>query len=401
ALQSRRLPATGGQGLTVTADGAQTTVLFRDPASPQVRGGGFASDAEVLAFTMEGDGHRALLIGGTRITLTHGQAGQTVVAASAPVSLAARGRGPLTVLNCVSGAAVTLALYYQGQPAVLLDGKTHPARYDATTNLLSIEVPAGDHELAIGDGAANLVSHALPPLAVTIDGQPQPLEGYARRTADGLEPVHWGLVELPRADRYRLEVGGQPRRVVVDQTTLAAGAEQWLEAGRHWLMITGPVAALQLTGLGSAAKPAAQLPAGFKPAADSLVIDADPVTAESEVKGKVIDKVGALGGKAHCNWDTPGQWAEWEFAVPRAGRYQLLIRACGDDGEVVRALLLDGQPLALLRLAPTGGWSRESDDWRYSEVPEAVNLTAGRHRLRLEQVGGSLNLDSLVWQPRP
>jgi len=59
----------------------------------------------------------------------------------------------------------------------------------------------------------------------------------------------------------------------------------------------------------------------------------------------------------------------------------------------------------LVRFAATGGWCRTADDWRYFRVlgadgqPVRFHLAAGKHRLRLEHFGGSMNIDLLAWQP--
>ena len=122
-----------------------------------------------------------------------------------------------------------------------------------------------------------------------------------------------------------------------------------------------------------------------------------------------MKKVGASGGIAHCCWDTEGQWAEWQFEIPEAGDYQLLIRGASVHDEIVRELVLDGKPLtravSVIRLEGTGGWCRSTDDWRYFLVatqdgtPLRVAIDAGQHSLRMTQLGGSMNVDCLVWEP--
>jgi hypothetical protein len=109
-------------------------------------------------------------------------------------------------------------------------------------------------------------------------------------------------------------------------------------------------------------------------------------------------------------WDTPGQWAEWTVQVLREGDYRLLIRGCSEQAKVLRSLDVDsGRPGAVsagVEMSGTGGWSRISDDWRYFVVnkdgqPLRLHLTAGEHRLRLESVGGSMNLDLFALEPLP
>jgi len=153
------------------------------------------------------------------------------------------------------------------------------------------------------------------------------------------------------------------------------------------------------------------LPTDYSPPEASIVIEAEKPSAEGEVKALIVEKVAASGGLAHCSWDTDGQWAEWEFAVPRPGTYRLLIRGASEYDYIVRAVKLDGEPLAgslgAARFSGTGGWCRTANDWRYFVLtgadgkPLSVPLSEGTHRLRLQRIGGSMNIDCLVWEASP
>lgn len=94
--------------------------------------------------------------------------------------------------------------------------------------------------------------------------------------------------------------------------------------------------------------------------------------------------------------------------MPAPGTYRLLIRGCSEQTQIVRGVMLDGKPLtpaAIVQLGATGGWARTTNDWRYFLVcgpdgqPAGIKLTAGEHRLRLERLTGSMNLDLLAWEP--
>ena len=139
------------------------------------------------------------------------------------------------------------------------------------------------------------------------------------------------------------------------------------------------------------------------------MIEAEEASAEGMIRGKLMKKVGASGGIAHCCWDTEGQWAEWAFNVPAAGEYELLIRPASVYATILRELTLDGNPLSsqvsVVRLRGTGGWCRTTDDWRYFAVmdsrgkPAQIQLSSGKHTLRMAQLGSSMNVDLFAWQP--
>jgi hypothetical protein len=166
----------------------------------------------------------------------------------------------------------------------------------------------------------------------------------------------------------------------------------------------------QLTIKGQGAVPVAaeMLPKEFKPPEGCLIVEAEKPSAEGEVKGKIVEKVGASGGLAHCNWDKDGQWAEWKFKVTKAGEYEVLIRGAGEDNLVFREVSLDGRPLSpgvrVVQLAATGGWCRTQDDWRYFRLtlpgrgPLRIALSEGEHTLRLQRIGGSMNIDLFAFQ---
>ena len=256
---------------------------------------------------------------------------------------------------------------------------------------------------------------------VRVNGTRSALEGYERQLPDEALRTWWGQVELPRADRYGIMLEGwtgeaAPRlRIDKRQVELAAGPKPrctlWLREGPHVLSLAGngTLEGVTLAGQGLKIAPAKMLPKSFQPSKGSILAEAEKPSAEGEVKGRVMGKVGASGGVAHCVWDTEGQWAEWQFAVPAAGDYELLVRGASAHDEILREITLDGEPLSpavgVVRFAGTGGWCRTTNDWRHFRVADAkgtparIHLAAGTHTLRMVQLGGSMNVDCFVWQP--
>ena len=253
-----------------------------------------------------------------------------------------------------------------------------------------------------------------------VNGKQATLAGYQTRLPNEVLRHWWGAVELPRSDRYRiaLDAGAGPApRVRVGKREVTFGrsgkssANMWLIEGAYPVTISGKgqLKGLRFDGIGVKTAAAVALPVGYKPAAGSLVVEAEKPSAEGKVKGIRMKKVAASRGIAHCCWDTEGQWAEWKFSVPRAGDYMLLVRGASVHDAILRAITLDGRPLApgaeVSRFASTGGWCRTSNDWRYFRVADAagepvrVRLAPGKHTLRMEQLGGSMNVDLFAWRP--
>ena len=259
------------------------------------------------------------------------------------------------------------------------------------------------------------------------------LQGYQRRLPDYMLRYWWGQIELPRRDRYQIAIDGwpgkAPPRVRLDKRTVELGAGRaaavWLAEGPHTLSMAGKATldvrkvetngrgptpfSVTFTGQGVRLVPTKMLPERFAPTKGSVIVEAERTSAEGKIKGKLADKVGASGGKAHCCWDTQGQWAEWQFDIAAAGDYELLIRGASVHSMILRELGLDGRPLlpgvGVIRLTKTGGWCRTTDDWRYFLVVDAsgraarIHLEAGKHALRMAQLGGSMNVDLFAWQP--
>lgn len=398
-LQATPLKVRDGVGAVFTGGEVTRGVLqSRSAESGRTVSDAMTTDAAVAGLIERRQGGAWFALGGTGLT-----AGRVeLLRASAPVDIAVE-RAPggfLADVRCAAEVKLSLPVEGGAKP-VLLDGREQAVK--VTGGRLEVVVPAGAHELIYPATLADRRGHPLPPLPVTIGERRQELAGYARRTAGGHEVAWWGPVEIAQADRYRLVVRPEPAPgVVVDGRAVDPGQGLWLTAGRHSVLLHGGrPESLALTPEHSDAVAAEMLPRGWQPPAGAALREAEKPAAEGAVKGRVVDKVAASGGQAHCVWDTDGQWAEWSFELPRAGSWRLLVRGAGDDGRVLRGLSLDGNPLpgaGVLALQPTGGWCRDQDDWRWFRTPP-VTLTAGRHVLRMERLGGSMNLDQIGWAP--
>jgi hypothetical protein len=245
-----------------------------------------------------------------------------------------------------------------------------------------------------------------------------PMQGLRRPLPDGDVSVWWATLDVPQARRCDVEVvgwsGWRPPHLRLGGTA-STGV-------RHDLSVRQGQSCLTLTGKGTFDRlvlrnrlarslDARRLPADLAALPGDILIEAERPAAESERKGKAMEKVAASGGQAYCQIDGPVQWVEWAFGVPAAGTYALLLRGAGESPEVLRELSLDGQGFPAgrvgVRMPATGGWCRTTNDWAWFEVtgadgkPATAALAAGPHVLRLEFVQGSQNVDALVLRPVP
>jgi len=252
--------------------------------------------------------------------------------------------------------------------------------------------------------------------SLVLDDQAMPMQGLRRPLPDGDLSVWWATLDLPQARRCELEVvgwsGRRPPHVRVGGAALAgARHEVPVRQGQSCLTITGrgTFERVVLRNRLTQSLDARRLAADLAPAPGDILIEAERPAAESERKGKAMEKVAASGGQAYCQIDGPVQWVEWAFEVPAAGAYGLLLRGAGEAPDVLRELTLDGQGFPAgrvgVRMPATGGWCRTTNDWAWFEVmgadgqPATAALSAGRHVLRLEFIQGSQNVDALVLRP--
>lgn len=254
--------------------------------------------------------------------------------------------------------------------------------------------------------------------ALLLDGQPFAMQGLRRPLPGGGTSVWWATLELPEPRRCDLELEGwsgprPPNVRLGGSTRTGLRQEVTLREGRSCVTVTGEGTfdRLVLRSRVTQVLDARRLAEAPVPGPRDVLVEGERPSAESERKGRVMEKVAASGGLAYCQIDGPVQWAEWSFDIPEAGAYGLLIRGCSEHPEAVRELRLDGQWFPAertgVRMAGTGGWSRTADDWAWFEVmgaggeSAAAVLTAGPHVLRLEYVRGSQNVDALLLRRVP
>lgn len=242
------------------------------------------------------------------------------------------------------------------------------------------------------------------------------LEGRRHALPDGDIGVWWA--NLPAGTRRRCDLrvvgwtGTRPPRVRLGGRVIAGAEEEVVFGpGESCLTVTGSgdFERIELRSRTYHTVDAAEMPKTVSIESGDIAIETDHPTAESERKGRIMEKVAATGGTAYCCIDGPMQWAEWSFKTKAEGDYQLLIRGASEHALVTREFRLDGLPFpaegVAVRMPGTGGWCRQADDWGWYRVqnaggqPAVVHLSPGDHVLRMDFVDGSQNVDVFVLRP--
>jgi hypothetical protein len=123
-------------------------------------------------------------------------------------------------------------------------------------------------------------------------------------------------------------------------------------------------------------------------------------TIASQTGGEVqvrTDKPG-VRGKAISHWDDKGHAISWDVNVPKAGKYQLVVRYCTPKS-TKRALSLNGQDKGTITFSSSGGFGTSAYEWEHNTFGP-YTLPAGKATIRLENTDGQgLNLDYLALVP--
>ncbi len=145
----------------------------------------------------------------------------------------------------------------------------------------------------------------------------------------------------------------------------------------------------------------------------SVIMEAENFSSQGLGNVEITQRLGSMGNMI-TKWEASfGHWLEWTFDIPEAGAYYIILRYCTGSEKAWRELRLDGQipteSCERLVLPHTGGFSTSSDNWRYfrvparpegasSDPPAVFALSAGKHVLRLTNLGGGLGLDQIILQ---
>jgi len=113
---------------------------------------------------------------------------------------------------------------------------------------------------------------------------------------------------------------------------------------------------------------------------------------------KFYEPVNASGNRAFHYWIRPvGAWLEWDLDIPEDGRYLIVARYTTNFPNARRKLLLEGRSpgpaYESIDFPRTGGWATSTDDWALKKLGPPLELEAGKHRLRMINLGDGVNID--------
>lgn len=106
--------------------------------------------------------------------------------------------------------------------------------------------------------------------------------------------------------------------------------------------------------------------------------------------------IGADSGQFVVGYVVAGEWLEYTVEVPFAERFRVLLRSASPSGAQV-ALAIDGVESPAFSLPPSGSYT----SWTVAAAPDALDLSAGRHVLRLRAATAGFNLDWLELETLP
>lgn len=134
-----------------------------------------------------------------------------------------------------------------------------------------------------------------------------------------------------------------------------------------------------------------------------IFIQAEDFVSQEGGQVEVTDR-GHNVGKMITKWHHDlGHTLEWRFTVDKPGRYVIYARYGSGGKDPHRALTIDGAPPAPafedIAFAPTGGYGRAAGEWRVVRLGPPVELQAGRHTLRMTNLGDGMALDYLALVP--
>ena len=102
-----------------------------------------------------------------------------------------------------------------------------------------------------------------------------------------------------------------------------------------------------------------------------------------------------------------GHWLEWEFVIPEAGTYEIIIGAATIYDQVIRSLSIDDEfplpQLQMLSFSNTGGFGYSLREWTNFQLvdendkPLTVNLKQGKHKVRMTSLYNYINMDYIAF----
>ena len=139
-----------------------------------------------------------------------------------------------------------------------------------------------------------------------------------------------------------------------------------------------------------------------------VIVEAETFVKEEGGTAEILEgRTEATGGKSVRNWDFPGHMLQWNVEIPQTADYKVVLRYNSKETEgieLARDLMIDGKYPApafqKIVFTLTGGWSKGTNDWKNQTVVDAsgspvlINLSQGKHVVRMNNLNGRIGLDS-------
>lgn len=145
----------------------------------------------------------------------------------------------------------------------------------------------------------------------------------------------------------------------------------------------------------------ATLPIGFQnpnnvPLTTSITVTVEPfgtIEAEDYDNMSGVEIEDSSDGGKNLGWLDPGDWMEYVVNVPVTGKYKLNYRVAVNSGTGSVDFIVDGVSQKTTKFPSTGGWQN------WSTVSDEVELTQGKHTIRLQVVQSGWNLNKFELIP--
>ncbi|MEN6546890.1 MAG: DUF4962 domain-containing protein [Armatimonadia bacterium] len=293
-----------------------------------------------------------------------------------------------------------------------LDGTALPqTSYACAGERLKLQLPAGQHKLEVNPGSPQ---QAQAQVSVSLDGQSlvQQVQTMSRWTGGTLT---WGSFEAqPQPVRVLKAEYPQGTAVQVNNGLAKAGDTLWLNSHNN-LTVRGSSAkgvSLAFERLLKNDQPVTVpfAEAGMETTPGAVMLEAEAFTGSSNGSpSRYTNRPFLSGGVGMGNWTLPGMSVQWTLSVPKAGKYQVVVKGATHEPQADRLITLDGKPLGgearPYRFPSTDGFGGTPKEWRLLALPNAqgqpltLELTAGEHVLEMTCLASLLNLDFLVLVP--
>ncbi|WP_261306495.1 DUF4962 domain-containing protein [Paenibacillus andongensis] len=269
--------------------------------------------------------------------------------------------------------------------------------WDAAGSTLTIHVEKGQRDFKLNQIA---MPQPLPELELqtVIDGVSGSTTLHAYSDTEGTSVARGNLTNI--AGLYEVEEA--PEGLLFEQHGRRKSV--YLEANAA-VILQGATGMLKMKKIGSGAPSNAELWTNPDQMRSSLYVNWKEAESYVAFGGKSFSKYSTRpflsGGVGLAGWDQPGQWAKWTMNVPKAGKYDLVLKYTSGmpAGTIVGRLAMIGNQAYYLEAPPTTdsngnpNWGTTPDVWKGLRVKTRQQLAPGPVDITLWNAGSAMNLD--------